>query len=151
VNDSELQKEIPRQFSLRTQQDTLAPRIANIVNYELPRQEVQTWSAELILVYEKFQTYIGVKPTTVAQMSWRFIVEFSVDNINFVGWFGIDNFEISPLRIIQNERIKVKNFSLKLDNSDLFRINAFVLDPLQYIGSVDPEALRALWELQQKQ
>ncbi|NOZ44710.1 MAG: hypothetical protein GXP45_06290 [bacterium] len=100
-----------------------------------------------LLIIEKFQKYFNIKPTEIYQEKGIIRVKFSINNIAFKTIYNTKESSIDGLLFDEvydyNSEIAVKNFSISLDDEHKTTINSFVLDPLGYIKSINPNAYQA--------
>ena len=88
----------------------------------------------------KFKQFFDVTPESINLNSGKYIVEFEMAGIKFVGAVDIaNNYKIFPLAIQHGDQIvRVNNLSLNLTNASLTEINLFKTNPREYIRKVDP-------------
>lgn len=100
----------------------------------------------------KFKQYFDVTPESINLNSGRYIVEFELNNIPFVGAVDIaNNYKVFPLAIQQGDQlIRINNLSLNLTNASLTEINQFKANPREYIKRADPAAYEQTYPEDQK-
>lgn len=146
VSNSGLQQAIDKKFwSIKTDTTTLLPTIFSILTYD-PSQETANLltgglSAEQVLIYEHIVKYLGIKPTNIAQNNKNpalYLVEFTLQNFEFVGVVNINTLTISPLYFKKNTKYKFSNFSMPLDDKNLPTLNKFANDPIEFLKQLNP-------------
>lgn|GEM_PF-3796200 len=93
-------------------------------------------------IISKFKKYLDVTPQRINLSDDKYIVEFSLSNIEFIAAVDIkNNYKVFPIAIQKGDTvIRVNNLSLNLTNAAFTEINQFKADPWAYIMKVDPAA-----------
>lgn len=98
-------------------------------------------------IISKFKQYFDITPEKIEANSGKYLVEFSLDNIDFVGLLDIqNNYKLFPVAIQQwGATTRVNNLSLNLTNAALTEINLFKANPSEYIKKVDQNTYNTLF------
>lgn len=119
---------------------TLVDIIQALLAYEAPEQWHEG-TTNAIVVFEKIQQYLSIKPNDIADNNGTILVDISLGWINFIVKYTLSNTTLWPWYfkdILANGKpYLIQNLSLPLDDAHKNSINSFVIDPLIAIKNAD--------------
>ncbi len=149
VNNPELEKILNTKFSLdvSTTEIDLVNLIQDIVYYQKPeeKQQIFTGSTKVIVVLDKIKEYMNIRATDVVEQGDIILAEIIVQDIPFIIHYDFDSDTIKTiffkwLKTSENSEhyLKVNNFDLQLHKNNQKVLNAFLIEPLEYIKKKSP-------------
>jgi len=156
ISDKTLENELSKSLTnINTNNITISKIIEQIISYEPKQKEyIQQWSNNIIITLEDFEKYLSIIPSDIVEWQNKIIAEFSVNNIKFICNYNIENKKIWPLYFkydisnsiskntqITKEDLAINDFELYLDETHQNDINEFLIDPLKYIKTINPNAV----------
>ena len=146
ISNKYIENEISKSLNnINTNNITISKIIWEIVSYKIEEKEyIQQGSNNIIITIEDFEKFLGTIPNDIAEWIDQIIVEFSIQDIKFIGNYNITSKKIWPLYFQQNNNqtdLIIKNFELYLTKENQNQINEFIIDPLKYIKKIDPTSI----------
>jgi hypothetical protein len=152
ISNKEIENDINDSLkNINTNNITIAKIIWEIVSYKREEQiYIQQWSNNIIITLEDFQKFLWTIPNDMVEWNNKIIVEFEIQDINFIWNYDINSKKIWPLYLQNNKEdenwniqkdINVNTFELYLTQDNQNKINEFLIDPLKYIKKIDKTAI----------
>ena len=146
ISDKILETKVLQNLDIwKITKDTLAPMIPVIVNYE-PKDEISGFGMkEQLLVNDKFMKYFSKAPKKV-EVSWGSVrIYFEVEGINFIGGYDVVTNRLAPISLdfwAARKPIIIQKMELNLDDQHRDDLNAFLLNPINYIQKINPNLVK---------
>ena len=146
ISDKILETKVLQNLDIwKITKDTLAPMIPVIVNYE-PKDEISGFGMkEQLLVNDKFMKYFSKAPKKV-EVSWGSVrIYFEVEGINFIGGYDVVTNRLAPISLdfwAARKPIIIQKMELNLDDQHRDELNAFLLNPINYIQKINPNLVK---------
>ena len=146
ISDKILETKVLQNLDIwKITKDTLAPMIPVIVNYE-PKDEISGFGMkEQLLVNDKFMKYFSKAPKKV-EVSWGSVrIYFEVEGINFIGGYDVITNRLAPISLdfwAARKPIIIQKMELNLDDQHRDELNAFLLNPINYIQKINPNLVK---------
>ena len=146
ISDKILETKVLQNLDIwKITKDTLAPMIPVIVNYE-PKDEISGFGMkEQLLVNDKFMKYFSKSPKKV-EVSWGSVrIYFEVEGINFIGGYDVITNRLAPISLdfwAARKPIIIQKMELNLDDEHRDDLNAFLLNPINYIQKINPNLVK---------
>lgn len=146
ISDKILETKVLQNLDIwKITKDTLAPMIPVIVNYE-PKDEISGFGMkEQLLVNDKFMKYFSKAPKKV-EVSWGSVrIYFEVEGINFIGGYDVITNRLAPISLdfwAARKPIIIQKMELNLDDQDRDELNAFLLNPINYVQKINPNLVK---------
>ena len=146
ISDKILETKVLQNLDIwKITKDTLAPMIPVIVNYE-PKDEISGFGMkEQLLVNDKFMKYFSKAPKKV-EVSWGSVrIYFEVEGINFIGGYDVVTNRLAPISLdfwAARKPIIIQKMELNLDDEHRDELNAFLLNPINYIQKINPNLVK---------
>ena len=146
ISDKILETKVLQNLDIwKITKDTLAPMIPVIVNYE-PKDEISGFGMkEQLLVNDKFMKYFSKAPKKV-EVSWGSVrIYFEVEGINFIGGYDVITNRLAPISLdfwATRKPIIIQKMELNLDDQHRDELNAFLLNPINYIQKINPNLVK---------
>ena len=146
ISDKILETKVLQNLDIwKITKDTLAPMIPVIVNYE-PKDEISGFGMkEQLLVNDKFMKYFSKAPKKV-EVSWGSVrIYFEVEGINFIGGYDVVTNRLAPISLdfwAARKPIIIQKMELNLDDEHRDDLNAFLLNPINYIQKINPNLVK---------
>ena len=146
ISDKILETKVLQNLDIwKITKDTLAPMIPVIVNYE-PKDEISGFGMkEQLLVNDKFIKYFSKAPKKV-EVSWGSVrIYFEVEGINFIGGYDVVTNRLAPISLdfwAARKPIIIQKMELNLDDQHRDDLNAFLLNPINYIQKINPNLVK---------
>ena len=146
ISDKILETKVLQNLDIwKITKDTLAPMIPVIVNYE-PKDEISGFGMkEQLLVNDKFMKYFSKAPKKV-EVSWGSVrIYFEVEGINFIGGYDVMTNRLAPISLdfwAARKPIIIQKMELNLDDQHRDDLNAFLLNPINYIQKINPNLVK---------
>ncbi len=146
ISDKILETKVLQNLDIwKITKDTLAPMIPVIVNYE-PKDEISGFGMkEQLLVNDKFMKYFSKAPKKV-EVSWGSVrIYFEVEGINFIGGYDVITNRLAPISLdfwAARKPIIIQKMELNLDDEHRDELNAFLLNPINYIQKINPNLVK---------
>lgn len=136
--------------NIDTNNITIAKIIWEIILYKEEKQVyIQQWSNNIIITLEDFQKFLWTIPNDMVEWNNKIIVEFTIQEINFIWNYNITSKKVWPLYLQNNKvdeewniqkDINIDSFELTLTQDNQNKINEFLIDPIKYIKKIDSTA-----------
>lgn len=81
-------------------------------------------------------------PRTVQERDGAYLVALSLSSIDFILNYDISNNVLGPLVFADQPQIRIMDFALVLDESSRDAHDDFVNETLEYLSTIDEEAVR---------
>ena len=146
ISDKILETKVLQNLDIwKITKDTLAPMIPVIVNYE-PKDEISGFGMkEQLLVNDKFMKYFSKAPKKV-EVNWGSVrIYFEVEGINFIGGYDVVTNRLAPISLdfwAARKPIIIQKMELNLDDQHRDDLNAFLLNPINYIQKINPNLVK---------
>ena len=146
ISDKILETKVLQNLDIwKITKDTLAPMIPVIINYE-PKDEISGFGMkEQLLVNDKFMKHFSKAPKKV-EVSWGSVrIYFEVEGINFIGGYDVVTNRLAPISLdfwAARKPIIIQKMELNLDDEHRDELNAFLLNPINYIQKINPNLVK---------
>ena len=146
ISDKILETKVLQNLDIwKITKDTLAPMIPVIINYE-PKDEISGFGMkEQLLVNDKFMKYFSKAPKKV-EVNWGSVrIYFEVEGINFIGGYDVVTNRLAPISLdfwAARKPIIIQKMELNLDDQHRDDLNAFLLNPINYIQKINPNLVK---------
>ncbi|MBB1578651.1 MAG: hypothetical protein HG424_001570 [candidate division SR1 bacterium] len=146
ISDKILETKVLQNLDIgKITKDTLAPMIPVIVNYE-PKDEISGFGMkEQLLVNDKFMKYFSKAPKKVEVSGGSVRIYFEVEGINFIGGYDVVTNRLAPISLdfgAARKPIIIQKMELNLDDQHRDELNAFLLNPINYIQKINPNLVK---------
>ena len=165
ISDKVLESEIEKYLdNINTNHITIPNIIQEIISYKQDRiNTTQEWNNKTIIAIEDFERHLLTTPKDIAELNWKFLIEFEIKNIEFIWSYDIESKTLWKLYFKYNEEnntdensnitkedLNIKNFEMLLKEENQNEINKFLVNPLIYINSIDPNIVNNYQNLKYK-
>lgn len=141
ISDKQLENQILQELDFtKVNKDTTLATIKRILNYEIKKEESWFGAKEQILVNDLFIKYFKQKPTKVQVSGSLIKVWFTIKEVKFIGYVDIATNRLSQISLDFGEEKPlwtIQKLSFDLNNQSLDKINAFLLDPVDYLRKLN--------------
>lgn len=150
ISDQSLQEQVLSELDLKNaNRDTTFGLIQRIWNYQLKRQDSGFGAKEQILVNDAFVKYFKQKPKKV-DVVWSSIrIYFRVKDIDFIGQYDLATNRLSQISLDFGEirrPVIVQRLAFDLNEKSRDIINAFLLDPIEYLKKLNPRLVEVYFK-----
>lgn len=141
VSNKEINNDINKYLQKVSKETNILDIIQYVINYKIEKESSDEWNQNIVISTEIFKKYIWIDPVAVVESKWSIFIDFKIKEIWFVWEFDMKTNTIKALYfkdIISDWKpLDIKNFSLSLDDKNKTIINQFVIDPINYIKTID--------------
>ena len=150
ISDQSLQEQVLSEFDLKNaNRDTTFGLIQRIWNYQLKRQDSGFGAKEQILVNDAFVKYFKQKPKKVDVVGSSIRIYFRVKDIDFIGQYDLATNRLSQISLDFGEirrPVIVQRLAFDLNEKSRDIINAFLLDPIEYLKKLNPRLVEVYFK-----
>ena len=150
ISDQSLQEQVLSEFDLKNaNRDTTFGLIQRIWNYQLKRQDSGFGAKEQILVNDAFVKYFKQKPKKVDVVGSSIRIYFRVKDIDFIGQYDLATNRLSQISLDFGEirrPVIVQRLVFDLNEKSRDIINAFLLDPIEYLKKLNPRLVEVYFK-----
>ena len=150
ISDQSLQEQVLSELDFKSaNRDTTLGLIQRIWNYQLKRQDSGFGAKEQILVNDAFVKYFKQKPKKVDVVGSSIRIYFRVKDIDFIGQYDLATNRLSQISLDFGEirrPVIVQRLAFDLNEKSRDIINAFLLDPIEYLKKLNPRLVEVYFK-----